>query len=128
MLSHRTWDKHSNSIGFPQSEYRVLQQNHLLLLGLQYDIHTFVQYPPVLRNTVYNVQCTVHNVHYTVYIIQCTLYSVLYTVYSVHYTVYIIQCTVCTCPCCSILSASLLTPPHSARRQGSQLLNITDRK
>ena len=48
--------------------------------------------------TLYNIHCTIYTVHYTMYNMHCTIYIVQYTIYTVywfklhiHYSVYIIN-------------------------------------
>ena len=41
--------------------------------------------------TMYTVQCTLYNVHCTMYTVQCTMYTVQCTLYNVHCTMYIVQ-------------------------------------
>ena len=43
--------------------------------------------------TMYTVQCTLYNVHCTMYTVQCTLYNVHCTMYTVQCTLYNVHCT-----------------------------------
>ena len=50
---------------------------------------------------MYNIQCKIYNVQYTMYNIQCTIYNVQYkmyniqcTIYNVQYTMYNIKCNI----------------------------------